>query len=254
MLRLDAIFISDLPRWSWSAFQIRIGAVLRPNASVSQGRGSSASPTTDFAKPANLLSLLKQTILPNGINNTDMQSDGPLWQQSYNWDTSYLYPFNSRGVMHFRISESILLFNRSTSDQTCQNCHSDDISKGVWRDQKRCECLNECPFNTHEAMWLSAEKTRGKWNCHSFTVYGQFLWVFIFLRPLSYESAFLENATSIKFLALQKSEILESQKFDPCLIDVALIRNPREPEIWSTWRFHSAIYSIRQAAQVRPLN
>ena len=125
-----------------------------------------------------------------------------------------------RGIQHFRISDSILLFNRSTSYQNCQNCHSDDISKGVWRDQKRCECLHECPFNTHEAMWLSAEKTRGKWNCHSFTVYGQFLWVFIFCRPLSYESAFLENATSIKFLALQKSEIhgnfgfLESQKFD----------------------------------------
>ena len=127
---------------------------------------------------------------------------------------------HNRGIQHFRISDSILLFNRSTSYQNCQNCHSDDISKGVWRDQKRCECLHECPFNTHEAMWLSAEKTRGKWNSHSFTVYGQFLWVFIFLRPLSYESAFLENATSIEFLALQKSEILgnfgflESQKFD----------------------------------------
>ena len=47
MWRFDASFISDLARLS--SCPIRIGAVLRSNASVSQGRSS--IPTTDFATP-----------------------------------------------------------------------------------------------------------------------------------------------------------------------------------------------------------
>ena len=81
--------------------------------------------------------------------------------------------------------------------------------------------MNKCPFKHTRLSDFQQNMTRGKWNCPIFLVVGQFLSVFIFLRPLSYESAFLIQTTRIEFLALQKSEVLgnfgflESQKFDP---------------------------------------
>ena len=119
---------------------------------------------------------------------------------------------------------------------------------------KRSNCLNlaykystSVPSLWHRLSDFQRKRHAASGNCHSFTVYGQFLWVLIFCRPLSYESAFLENATSIKLLALQKSEIPVSRNPKSTGISDFWRREFRisgEPEVWSTWRFQERQHYI----------